>query len=243
MASPLRRAIVLALALAACKSSQQEDNQPRRADPGLRAEEKKKPERPPVWQREATPIPEAFARFPVAPLDSLIGTWVVASDVPGERELWIIEEQGRKLTTVDARGRERVHALSLQSPCSLTLIDEGGRTRTRRFAPIGDRFHTHPEGASAVAAPDGSVLACVDTQTIVMPVEGPCVGHGEMLGVWSELGPPAGTCAREVPEIVIGERRLRPVEGIWMDEVLQQAVAEKVADRAAGEQLLAKPAG
>jgi hypothetical protein len=209
----------------------------------------------PAWQQhEAAPMPAAFAGFPVVSLDTLVGHWVVASDIPGQRELWIIEEQGRKLTSVDARGRERVHGLTLPSPCTLALTDEGGRTHQRRFARIGERLYTHPKGAAAITAGDGAMLACVGTQTIVVPVEGACTSFGEMLGVWSEMGAPAGTCARQLPpalegqppaELVIGERRLRSIDassGVWMDDVLEQALADKVADRPAGEQALAKPA-
>lgn len=242
------------LALAACNSSKP-SSQAHRADPGVRAEKPKK-ERPPVWQRDAIEMPEAFARFPVTSLDTLVGHWLVAGDIPGQRELWIIEEQGRKLTSIDVRGRERVHGLSWQSPCTLALTDEGGRTHTRRFMRIGERLFLHPEGAAAIAASDGSAIACIGTQAIVIPAEGPCVRYSEMLGVWSETGAPTETCVRELPpvvegqpaasaELVIGERRLRAVagsDGMWMDEALEQALAEKVADRAAGMQALAKPA-
>lgn len=235
------RALVLpcVLALAACNTSKP-SNVARRADPDSLTAKPSKPQRPPVWERESVPMPPSFAGFPVPQLDALVGAWLVASEIPGQRELWILEEAGRKLTLVDSHGRERVHGLSLQSPCTLAITDEFGRTRSRRFAWVGGRFYSHPEGAAALASGDGSAIACVGTQTIVIPVEGPCVGFTEMLGVWSELGAPAGACARELAELVIGERRLHPIDGVWMDAVLEQALAEKVADRAAGEAALAK---
>ncbi len=244
MASRSFRVLLVLVAATACNSSQ--PNSPRRAEPGSTPEATRK-SRPPPWQRDAVAMPEAFARFPTSKLEPLVGQWLVASEIPGQRELWIVEEQGRKLTIVDARGRERIHGLTLQSPCSLAITDEGGRTRSRRFAWIGDRLHTHPNGATAIAASDGAMIVCAGSQTIVVPLAGPCVGFSEMLGVWSELGTPAGTCALtqagDAPaELVIGERRLRAIEGVWMDAVLEQALAERVADRAAGEQALAKPA-
>ena len=144
-------------------------------------------------------MPEAFASYPRTELDALVGHWLVASDIPGQHELWIVEEAGRKLTTLDARGRERVYGLALQSPCSLAISDEFGRTRFHHFARIGERFYSHPTGASAIAGSDGSAIACVGTQTIIVPAEGPCVAYSQMLGVWSELGPPTKACARELP--------------------------------------------
>lgn len=248
----------LALACSLVLACRSESSQHRKAeaDDVPRTQPKPKPE---VWQKPGVAMPDAFARFPAPALDSLSGAWVVASDLPQQRELWLIEAQGRKLTIVAADGRRRVHGLSLHSPCTLALVDEGGRKQTRTFARVGERLFVHPEGAAALAAADAHHLACTRAGATIVPPSGPCSAWDEMLGVWSDLGPPAGTCMLEIvaappaeadappplappPTLVIGEQRLTLLEGVWLDPTLAASEAQRVADEAAGLAMLAAAA-
>ncbi len=212
-----------------------------------------------VWQRPGIAMPDAFASFPAPALTDLVGAWVVASDIPGQRELWLIEAQGRKLTVVEVGGRRRVHGLSLHSPCTLALVDEGGRKQTRPFVRVGEQLFVHPEGVAGLSTAEGQHLACTRRTTTIVPASGPCRSFDEMLGVWSEIAAPRDACMLEIiaappaaagspppsappPTLVIGEQRLTQREGAWLDPTLAASEALRVADEAAGLALLAKPA-
>jgi hypothetical protein len=211
----------------------------------------------PAWQREAPPMPAAFAERASFDLATLEGVWLVASDIPGQRELWLIEEQGRKLTIVDKRGNERLHGLALLSPCSLQISDDKGRTHARSFARVGERLLVHPKAGVGLRDDEGLLIACVGSQAFTVDRSGKCSVFAEALGVWSEQ---AETCEQTPatpehpasvrlpvsqrsrgPERVELIERIEPIEHgtIWSDPLAEAQAAERFADRAAAERALA----
>lgn len=253
LASLARFALACSLVLA-CRSEPKPQHRKAETEATPRASKPKLE----VWQRPGVAMPDAFAPFPTPALADLVGAWVVASDIPQQRELWLIEEQGRKLTIVEVGGRKRVHGLSLHSPCTLALVDDGGRKQTRPFVRIGEQFFVHPEGVAGLSSAEGQHLACTRRTTTIVPPSGPCRGFDEMLGVWSELGAPPDACMLEIiaappaaadspppsappPTLVIGEQRLTQREGAWLNPTLAASEALRVADEAAGLALLERP--
>jgi hypothetical protein len=205
-------------------------------------------------------MPETFAAFDRPDLARLDGAWLVTSEIPGQRVVWLIEEAGSKLIEVDHRGRERVFGLSLSSPCALRLTDERGDTRTRAIAmraPATEpgqpeqaiQFVSPQPGATAIAGRDGSMLACVGHRTYQIAADGRCRYTTELLGNWTEPTTPSGACELTQDEdgrvLVIGEQRLREQDGLWVTQGLFQSglldLATKVDGREAGLAALAEP--
>jgi hypothetical protein len=194
------------------------------------------------WKRPApTPMPETFVAFELPELAALDGAWLVESEVPDRRVLWLIEEGGAKLTEVDQRGHERAYSMSIASPCALRLTDELGRTLTRSLAQNGEQLVISRTGATAVRGRDGSMLACIGHRTYQIAPDGRCRFTSEMLGTWSEPATPDDRCElgkdERGPVLTIGEQRLHEQDGLWLGDGSTRAVA--VADRAAGLAALA----
>lgn len=216
----------------------------------LESATRSKPKRQtPKWKRAPPPMPETFAAFERPQLARLDGAWLVESEIPGQRVLWIIEEAGTKLIEVDHRGRERVFGLSLSSPCALRLTDERGQTRTRVIAmrdPVvepgqadaGVQLVSPQPGAAAIMGRDGSMLACVGHRTYQIAADGRCRYTTEMLGAWTEPSTPSEACELTRDEsgrvLVIDEQRLREQDGLWIVEGSDLARATKVDNREAG---------
>ncbi len=199
-------------------------------------------QRQPAWQRQPPQMPERFAAFAQPDLAALEGFWIVASDIEGQRELWIVEDQGHKVTIVDARGNERLHGLALLSPCSVQVTNEYGRTRARSFAWVGETLFLHAKGGVALAGPDDELIACIGSQTITVGADGKCTAFSELLGVWREDAEPCERIpAGEQPaRLELAERELIAGEGgVWLDATSSANPAQRFADRASAEAALA----
>lgn len=198
-------------------------------------------ERPKPWLAKPPAIPPPFAAFPKPALDRLLGVWLVPSDVGDGREIWIVDEGGRRLTIVDARGRERVHGLALLSPCAVRLLDGAGRKRERTLAFVGDTPHISTAGSFAVEA-EGALLVCQGSKTFTIDAEGVCTAHSEMLGVWETAPVDAAECTRGEGTLTVAGVELEARDGLWLDAVSEAAAAERFADRASAEAALAAKA-
>jgi hypothetical protein len=226
--------------------------QPRRIeDPTELAEleeaSRTEPKQAPKWKRAApTPMPETFVAFELPDLATLDGAWLVESEVPKQRVLWLIEEGGAKLTEIDHRGRERVYSMSIASPCALRLTDERGHTRSRPLALHDGQFVISRSGATAVRGRDGSMLACLGHRTYQIAPDGRCRYTSEMLGTWTEPAAPDERCElgkdEQGPLLTIAEQRLRERGGLWLDESSTDARARAVEDRTSGLAQLASHA-
>jgi hypothetical protein len=240
--------IGLVLTMACGRTSPDPEAQPQRVeDPEqLEAARAEKPAR--KLKRAAPPMPETFVAFELPDLTALDGAWLVESDVPQQRVLWLIEEGGEKLTEIDHRGSEREYSLSIASPCALRLIDERGQTQTRSLALHDGQLAITLKGATAVRGRDGSMLACVGHRTYQIAPDGRCRYTSEMLGSWTEPATPEERCEltkdNQGPVLTIAEQRLRERDGLWLDETTAtQARAIAVADREAGMAALAQEHG
>ncbi|WP_157595545.1 hypothetical protein [Plesiocystis pacifica] len=211
---------------------------------------------PPRWLRAGPSFPEAFAPFPVPDLQTIEGTWLVPSEVEGQRELWLAEapqpapkvEGARvaKVVVVDRRGREQVHGVTLQSPCAVQVTNEYGRSRPRALWVGEGKLHLSPGGAVAIegsaatasadaASPLRPVLACSGNRAYVFEGEG-CKRYSQMLGVWDATDV---DCRRDGEALVIDDLRLEPAgAGVWMDPAAATATATAFADRGAAETAL-----
>jgi hypothetical protein len=203
--------------------------------------------REPKWKRAApSPMPETFVAFELPDLAALDGAWLVESEVPKHRVLWLIEEGGAKLTEVDHRGRERVYSMSIASPCALRLTDERGHTRSRSLALHDGQLIISRSGATAVRGRDGSMLACLGHRTYQIAPDGRCRYTSEMLGSWTEPAAPDERCELgkddQGPVLTIAEQHLREQNGLWLDEKSTEARARAVEDRASGLAQLASHA-
>ena len=196
-------------------------------------------------KRSPAPMPETFAGFPRPELATLDGVWIVDVTPPHRGLVWVIEEQGSKLTTVDRHGRETVHDMTLSSPCALRMIDDDGRALTRSIALVGDELFITGKGAIAVAAPDGSLLACVGHRTYQIAADGRCRYTTELLGAWSDPVDAAHACALAtvdgVRTLTIAGQQLREQDGVWLDELAAAGVAVRMDDRAAALAAIAPP--
>jgi hypothetical protein len=198
-------------------------------------EEQAKRAPPPKWKRSAPPMPESFVAFELPELAALDGVWLVESEIPGQRALWLIEEAGVKLTEIDEHGRERIYGITLASPCALRLTDEHGRARTRVLALDDERLFISREGATAVRGKDGSMLACAGHRTYQLAADGRCRYTTEMLGSWTEPAKPEKVCKlAKDGALTIGDQLLREHEGLWLDELALAARATRLSDREAG---------
>ncbi|WP_146156138.1 hypothetical protein [Enhygromyxa salina] len=258
--SALARTLVaaLALGLAACGRPAPDPEQKPRAieDPeeidalqqaaDAQAEARARARAKPRWKRKVPPMPETFAAFERPDLAALEGAWLVDSEIPGQQVLWLIEEDGAKLTEIDHRERERVFGISLASPCALRLTDERGHARTRVIAARGDQLIAPRGGATAVAGSDGSMLACAGHRTYQIAADGRCRYTTEMLGSWSDPAEPSETCklskGAKGATLRLGDQRLRDYGGLWVDEDNADRWAVKVDDRAAGLAALTRAA-
>lgn len=213
---------------------------------------------PPRWLRAGPSFPEAFAPFPVPDLQAIEGTWLVPSEVEGQRELWLAEapqpapkvegDRVAKVVVVDRRGREQVHGVTLQSPCAVQVTNEYGRSRPRALWVGGGKLHLSPGGAVAIegsaatataaadaASPLRPVLACSGNRAYVFEGEG-CKRYSQMLGVWDATDV---DCRRDGEALVIDDLRLEPAgAGVWMDAAAATATATAFADRGAAETAL-----
>jgi hypothetical protein len=243
---PTRATLLLGLVLTtACgRPTPESDAQPRRIeDPtelaGLEEASRSEQAKAPKWKRATpAPMPETFVAFDLPDLATLDGAWLVESEVPQNRVLWLIEEGGAKLTEVDHRGREHVYSMSIASPCALRLTDERGHTRTRSLALHDGQFVISRSGATAVRGRDGSMLACLGHRTYQIAPDGRCRYTSEMLGSWTEPAAPDERCElgkdEQGPVLTIAEQRLRERDGLWLDERSTDARARAVEDRASG---------
>jgi hypothetical protein len=183
------------------------------------------------WTRAPSAMPETFAGFPRPELAALDGVWLV------DKTVWVVEDGGSKLTTIDHRGRERIFGVTLSSPCALRLIDDEGRASARAIALSDERLIVTNKGAVAVAAPDGSLLACVGHRTYQIAADGRCRYTTEMLGAWSDPVEAKDACTLATVDgarvLIIAAARLHEREGVWLDEVAAANVAVRMDDRAA----------
>ncbi len=235
--------IPLALALLACGRPKPEaEAQAQRLDEPEAAPrgDARSPRQRPAWQRKATPMPETFAGFPRPELSKLDGVWVVDTELGDRAVVWDVEDAGTKLTIVDRHGQARIHGITLSSPCALRLTDEAGRAQARAVAQLGERLIISSKGSIAVAAEDGSLLACVGHRTYQIAADGRCRYTTEMLGAWSEPVDAKDAC--ELGEVdgarvlSIAGQTLREQDGsgVWLDEAAAAAVARPVDSREAG---------
>lgn len=199
--------------------------------------ESAKPARP-RSQRRPPPMPETFAGFPQPELAELDGVWLIEPQPPHPRLIWVVEEQGGVITTIDRHGIEVVYDAMLISPCALRLTDENGRAQTRAIAFADQRLIVSGKGAIAVAAADGSLLACVGPRTYQIAADGRCRYTTEMLGAWSEPVEIDNACELDVVDgarvLTIAGQPLREHDGVWLDELAASGVATRMQDRAAG---------
>ncbi len=193
----------------------------------------------PAWQREATPMPATFAGFPRPELAKLDGIWIVDAERPSRGVVWEIEDEGSKLTIIDPHGRERIHGVTLSSPCALRLTDATGRAQARAIAQLDDALIISKRGAIAVAAEDGSLLACIGHRTYQITADGRCRYTTEMLGVWSD--PIEATNACKLAKVagkrvltIAGQQFEERDGSVWLDEVAAASVASPVESREAG---------
>ncbi|HLT37677.1 MAG TPA: hypothetical protein VK034_15395, partial [Enhygromyxa sp.] len=198
-----------------------------RVDPG--AEAKHEPASPPAAaaeqrpERHAAAMPETFAGFPQPELANLDGVWLVDARQPRHGVAWMIEAEGSKLTILDRHGRETVYDVTLGSPCALRLIDADGVAETRSIALSEQRLIVTSKGAVAVAAPDGSMLACFGHRTYQIAADGRCRYTTETLAAWTDPVEADDACELEIVDgarsLIIAGQRLREHDGVWLDEV------------------------
>lgn len=227
----------IALVLLACGRPQTDDAKVVVADqqPVARAAKSPSRARP---RRQAPPMPETFAAFPRPELAALDGVWLIDAQPPNPRMLWVVEDRGSVLTTVDRHGRETVFDITLISPCALRLTDDNGNAQARSIAVLEERVIVTGKGAIAVAATDGSLLACVGHRTYQIAADGRCRYTTEMLGTWSDPIEDQSACEVETIAgarvLTIAGRQLREHEGVWLDELAAAGVVVRMEDRATG---------
>ncbi|MFO7566032.1 MAG: hypothetical protein R6X02_25535 [Enhygromyxa sp.] len=194
--------------------------------------------RPRAPKRAAPAMPETFAAFSRPDLAALDGVWLLDAQAPIPRILWIIEDQGSVLTTIDRHGRETAFDVTLISPCALRLTDDHGNAQTRSIALTDQRLIVTSKGAVAVEAPDGSLLACVGHRTYQIAADGRCRYTTETLGTWSDPIEAESACELATVDgarvLTVAGQSLREHDGIWLDELAAAGVARRVEDRAAG---------
>jgi hypothetical protein len=195
-------------------------------------------------ERGTSSMPETFAGFPRPELAKLDGVWIVDGQTPGRATVWVLEDQGSVLTTIDRHGREEVHGVTLSSPCALRLTDATGRSHSRAIALSDDKLIVTSKGAIAVAAPDGSLLACAGHRTFQIAPDGRCRYTTEMLGAWSDPVEAKDACTLETVDgaraLTLAGQRLREHEaGVWYDEVAAADVAVRMDSREAAIAALA----
>ncbi|HVH98751.1 MAG TPA: hypothetical protein VM869_08575 [Enhygromyxa sp.] len=195
-------------------------------------------------RRGAGPMPETFAAFPRPDLSALDGVWIIDGHIPNRGVVWDVEDDGSVLTIIDRHGREELHGITLSSPCALRLTDENGRAHARSIALTDERLLVTSKGAIAVAAPDGSLLACAGHRTYQIAADGRCRYTTEMLGAWSDPVEAEDLCKLDKADgarvLIIGGQRLREHEGgLWFDDVAAADVAVRMDDRAAATAALA----
>jgi hypothetical protein len=183
-------------------------------------------------------MPVTFAGFPRPALASRDGVWVVDGQAPGRAIVWVVEDDGTALTTIDRHGREQLHGITLSSPCALRLTDQNGRAYPRSIAQTKDRLIVSSKGAIAVAAADGSLLACAGHRTYQIAADGRCRYTTEMLGAWSDPVEAKDACAIEQADgarvlVLAGQRLREHADGLWLDDVAAADVAVRMSDRAA----------
>ncbi|NVB41833.1 hypothetical protein G6O69_28630 [Pseudenhygromyxa sp. WMMC2535] len=220
-----------------------DDSTPQRVhDEGDRELLQKEPPPPPdpeLWRRGPARTPASMARFTQPDLSKLDGHWVVASDIPGQRELWIFDSSDEKLLIVDRHGRERINGLVAMTPCTLRVTDEYGRTSSRLIAADGDQLYVSAGGAVAITTGEGEaqgVLACVGHHVYERKPTGECVDHNEMLGIWRENVVDAERCVpgRDAWEID-GHTLTLLADGLWLDEKARALPAQRFEDRRSAE--------
>jgi hypothetical protein len=225
---------LFALALLGCGPKAEADNTATRLEDSAEVDlvAPRKPSGP-----QHPPMPETFAGFPRPDLTALDGAWIVDGEIPGERVAWIVEDEGTVVRVIDRRGHERVYGATLTSPCALRLSDEYGGSRSRTFSLHGDSLLLSSRGAVAVAAADGSLLACVGHRTYQIAADGRCRYTTEMLGVWSEPAEPNEDCSIGADDqgraLTIGSHLLRELNGAWVDKIAVASAASRMADRKA----------
>jgi hypothetical protein len=199
------------------------------------------------WKRAPPPMPETFAGFPQPELATLDGVWIVDNTRPNASEVWVVEEQGSKLTIIDRQAREQSFDVTLSSPCALRLINDDGRASARAIALSDERLIVTSKGAIAIASAEGSLLACVGHRTYQIAADGRCRYTTEMLGAWSDPVEAKDACTLETVDgervLIIAGQRLREHDGVWLDELAAASVAVRMEDRDAAIAAIApKPA-
>lgn len=191
-------------------------------------------------------MPETFAAFARPNLAALDGVWIIDQQQPNRAIVWQVEDHGSVLTTIDRHGDEQLHGVTLSSPCALRLTDETGRAHSRSIALSSERLIVTSKGAVAVAAADGSLLACAGQRTFQIAADGRCRFTTELLGTWSDHVEAEDTCRVETVEgvrslIVAGQRLREHADGLWLDEVAAADVAVRMPDRAAAIAAITPP--
>ncbi|MCA9698925.1 MAG: hypothetical protein KC431_15480 [Myxococcales bacterium] len=238
--------LAVLVGLSACGSPKQDEGPQRVQDQQDRELLQQEPGPRPLvrWENAAPPMPESFNGFVAPTLSDLDGHWLVPSEIPGRRELWVIDSAQRVLTVVDHRGRERHYGLAILTPCSLRLTDERGRARTRLFArDDSDAITISTGGAVGLSDAQGGFLVCVGTRNYRLSADGSCTLHTEMLGVWEQREAKAEHCRHEKLEdgsrLFMDDETLEQRGQLWLDPIAAAAKAQRVADRKAGETILA----
>jgi hypothetical protein len=238
-----RSSLVLALVTVACGRPKPElDSEARKLDEPIEQADAASPSaserRLLTRKRPASSMPETFAAFPRPELAELDGVWLVDAKLPNRGVVWAIDDGGSTLTTIDRHGRELLYGITLTSPCALRLTDNTGRAQSRSIALSDEQLIVSSKGAIAVAAPDGSLLACAGHRTYQIAADGRCRYTTEMLGAWSDPVEAKDACTLETVDgaraLTIAGQQLREHEGgIWYDDVAAADVAVRMDDRAA----------